>query len=1076
MKKVIVLFVIFSTLLVQAQQKSIIISGKVVTADKDEPLIGVTVKEKGGQSGTITDLEGNFIFKTYNREIQLVCSMIGYETELIKGAANLKTIVIRMKEKSNELDDVVVIGYGSSKKSDLTGSVSSIKSEQITERKTTSLEEVLSGRIAGVQVTSSGGEPGAGLTIRVRGNSSVNADNEPLYVIDGFPIETSQTMVSAYNGKGNQTIDPLSNINPNDIQSIEVLKDASATAIYGSRGANGVVLITTKSGTKSAPKISFNSYLGFSEVTKRIPVLDKMKYADYYTRSNTPGLNPAISIATPNPDPAYPGEMMGVPVDFTDSIGIDWQNDIYRRAFQQNYNVSISGGTDATKYFGAYSYSNQEGTIPNSDFKTSGLRLKLDQKINSVLSAGVSANYSTILQNGTISSDGISGNSGIFQQLLLYRPTYKLRTNLDDIDAFETVQSVNPILYLKNMVKRNGSNRFQFNGYLKFDFNKKLNLNITYNTFNTNAKTQEYYSSKLILANSTNGQVTNAFAGVTMWSEENILTYKNKFGEHSITAMGAISLQENTQQRTVTTGFDLSNELLREESLPFAKDIQPVINDVSKYTMMSYIGRLEYGYKNRYLFTSSIRADGSSKFTKGNKFSYFPSAAFAWRAGEEQFLKNLKVFDNLKFRISYGRTGNSSIPPYSTASQYGSVYYPVEINGVTTLQYGLAPSNIGNNYLKWETTDQFDGGLDISVFNGRVSLTIDGYLRNTKDLLLTKSISFVNGGEKSIQNFGSLQNKGLEFGLSTINISNKNFTWTTDFNISFNENKVLDLGEVDSYPVDAPLHTSVYFNEFILAKGHSIGTMYGYVKEGIYQYADFNEFYNPDGSFISDLAQQRKIYTLKKYNKQPFTLRSGEPKRWGTVPEPGFVKFRDLNFDGDITSDKDRTYIGRSAPIFYGGLTNKFTFAGFDLSIFMQFSYGNNLFNANQHMFVNWTAVKNTTVDYYNNEWIPTRPTNIYPNSFDNLGVTASSSMQVFDASYLRCKDITFGYTIPSTVVKKIKISKFRIYISGQNLFVLTKYPWSDPEITFKDPLAAGYDRFSYPRSSTLLAGISIIF
>jgi len=1076
MKKIILLFMLFLTVLVQAQQKSITIRGTIVTDDKDEPLIGVTVKEKGGQRGTITDLDGRFVLKTDNPDIQLICSMLGYENELIKGAANLKTIKVRLKEKTTELDDVVVIGYGTSKKSDLTGSVSSMKSEQIADRKTTSLEEILSGRIAGVQVTSSGGEPGAGLSIRIRGNSSVNADNEPLYVIDGFPIETSQTMVSAFNGKGNQTMDPLANINPNDIQSIEVLKDASSTAIYGSRGANGVVLITTKSGVKSAPKVSFNSYFGFSEVTKRIPVLDKMQYADYYTRSNTPGLNPDLSISIPHPDPAYPGEMMGVPVDFTDSVGRDWQSDIYRKALQQNYNVSISGGTDATKYFASYSYSGQEGTVPNSDFQTSGLRLKLDQKINSFISAGASANYSTTLQNGAISSDGLSGSSGIFQQILLYRPTYNLRNNLDDPDAFETVQSVNPYLYLQNMVKRNSSSRFQFNGYLKYQFNKNLNLNVTYNTFNTNAKTQEYYSSKLILANSNNGQVTNAFSAVTMWSEENILTYKNKFGDHSITAMGAFSLQGNTQVRTATTGIDLSNELLREESLPFAQDIQPVINDVTIYTMMSYIGRLEYGYKNRYLFTMSLRADGSSKFTAGNKFSYFPSTAFAWRAGEEQFLKNLNVFDNLKFRVSYGRTGNSSIPPYSTVAEYGSIYYPIVINGVTTLQYGLAPSNIGNNNLKWETTDQFDGGVDISVFNGKISLTIDGYLRHTKDLLLSKNISYINGGEKSVQNFGSLQNKGIEFGLSTINISNKKFTWTTDFNISFNENKVLDLGEVDSYPVDAPLHSSVYYNEFMLAKGHSIGAMYGYVKEGIYQYADFNEFYNSDGSYISDLAQQRKIYVLQKYNKQPFTLHDGASKRFGIIPEPGFVKFQDLNGDGDITTDQDRTYIGRSDPVFYGGLTNKITFAGFDLSVFLQFSYGNNLFNANQHIFINWTATKNTTVDYYNNEWISTRPTDVYPINIDNLGYNASSSMQVYDASYLRFKDITLGYTIPSTVIKKLKISKFRFYVSGQNLFVLTKYPWGDPEVTFRDPLTSGYDRFTYPRSTTILGGVSINF
>jgi len=1076
MKKIILLLMLISFIDAHSQQNSISITGTVVTDDKDEPIIGVTVKEKGGPRGTITDLDGRFELKTDNPDVQLLFSMVGYETVLIKAANNLKTIKIRMKEKVNELDDIVVIGYGTSKKSDLTGSVSSIKAEHIADRKTTSIEEILSGRVPGVQVTSSAGEPGAGLTIRIRGNSSVNADNEPLYVIDGFPIETSQSMVSAYNGKGNQTMDPLANINPNDIQSIEVLKDASSTAIYGSRGANGVVLITTKSGVKSAPKISFNSYIGYSQVNKKIAVLDKMQYVDYFTRSNTPGINSKLSLSLPNPDPAYPGEMMGVPVDFTDSVGQNWQNDIYRKALQQNYNLSISGGTDATKYFASYSYSGQEGTVPNSDFQTSGLRMKLDQKLNSIISAGLSANYSSTIQNGVISSDGLSGNSGIFQQLLVYRPTYNLRNNLDELDAFESVQSVNPNLYLKNMVKRNSSDRFQFNGYLKFEFNKHLNLNITYNGYNTNAKTQEYYSSKLILANSTNGQVTNAFADVKMWSQENVLTYKNKFGDHSITTMGAFSLQGNTQARTATTGFDLSSELLREESLSFAKEIQPVLNDVSIYTMMSYIGRMEYGYKNRYLFTASFRADGSSKFTTGNKFSYFPSGAFAWRAGEEEFIKNLNVFDNLKFRLSYGRTGNSSIPPYSTLAQYGSVYYPITINGSSTLQYGLAPSNIGNNNLKWETTDQFDGGIDISVLSGRISLTIDAYLKHTKDLLLSKNISYINGGEKSIQNFGSLQNQGLEFGLNTVNVTNKKFTWTSDFNISFNENKVLDLGEMDNYPVDAPLHSSVYYNEFMLAKGHSIGSMYGYVKEGIYQYADFKEFYQPDGTFISNLSDQRKIYALQKHNNQSFTLKEGVSKRFGAVPEPGFVKFKDLDGDGDVTNNSDRTYIGRSAPIFYGGFTNKITYAGFDLSVFLQFSYGNNLFNGNQHMFMNWTATKNTTVDYYNNEWISTRPTNIYPINTDNLGITASSSMEVYDASYLRLKDLTFGYTIPMALTQKFKISNFRIYVSGQNLYVLTKYPWGDPEVTFKDPLASGYDRFSYPRATTVLVGASLSF
>lgn len=1064
---------IFSFMSVNAQ---INIKGVVTSKENNKPLVGVTVLEKGTSKGTSTNTKGEFILSVKGPDSKVEFSMLGYMS-VVETVGNKTVLNIVMVEENINMEELVVVGYGTMRKSDITGSLSSIKQEDIIQSKTTSLDQMLAGRASGVLVTSSAGEPGAGLTMRIRGTSSLNANNEPLYVIDGFPIEKDETLVSAYRGLGNQTLDPLANMNPNDIASIEILKDASATAIYGSRGGNGVVLITTKSGGKSRPKVEFNTFIGASWIDKRIPMADKQEYVNFVARCAVPSTETESPFYTsvPHPDPAYPDELINIPRNYADSIGRNWQDEVFRTALQQNYDLSVSGGSENTKYFISYGYTSQEGTVPHSDFERTSFRVKLDQKINRYISVGASVTYSTMLQNGMISSGGQGANSGIFQQILMYRPTYQLRTIIDE-EEFDTTQSTNPLLYLDNMTRKNSSNRFQANTYADIKLHKNLNLRITYSALQNNAYTNEFFSKEILQGKSTDGKVTTANAQIKNWSQENILTYKLQKGHHNINLMGAISLQKNYRKSTAQTGIKLTNESLKGESIPFASELQPVTNDIITTTMLSYLGRLNYSYKDKYIFTASIRGDGSSKFTEGNKFAYFPSAAFAWYASQEPFLQRLNIFHTLKFRMSYGQAGNSSIPALSTLQQMSPVYYTID----NQLYTGFALGNLGNNLLTWETSEQVDFGVDMAFFKGRLSLAMDIYHKQTKNMLLQKEISYINGGNSAIMNFGKMRNQGLEIAISSVNISKKNFEWSTDLNMTFNRNKILDLGAMNRYPVDAPLHPSIYYNEFTLSVGQPVGTMYGYWYEGVYQYADFEEFYRPDGTFISDVAEQRKIYANIKNAGAGFTVREGVPTRFGVAPEPGFARFKDLDGDGDIsTGDEDKDYIGYSEPKVFGGISNRFRFWDLDLSLFFQYSIGNSLFNANNHALMNGAGgtPRNILKAYYEGEWLPDRPTNLYPTASDYVaGICATSSMNVYDASYLRLKDVTLGYTLPASFSQKLKLSSIRIYVSGQNLWTLTNYPWSDPEVVFRDPLASGYDRFTYPRSVVILGGLSITF
>ena len=1058
------LLAIFLLASLNIQAQSVTVTGKVTDSDGME-VIGANVLLKGSAGvGTITDLDGKYTIKVNNAAKDvLVFSYVGMQNQEVKVAGKTQ-INVTLKADAIQLDEVVAIGYGTSRRKDLTGSVVSVKSEDLLKTPTSDVTQALAGRVAGVQVMQSEGAPGAEISIRVRGGISITQSNEPLYIIDGFPTE-----------------DGLSTLDPGEIESIDILKDASSTAIYGARGANGVVVITTKSGTKNNSKVavSFDTYVGIKKVANKLDVLstEEFVYADYERR---------LKSAEENVSQAFIdkyGEFADIHSNYANRKGVDWQDTtLCRTAVTQNYRLNIAGGNNDFKYNLAYSYFKDQGVMVFSGNDKHNISFNFNHKANKRLTVSGRVNF----DQSKVYGSGTSENKDKFNALgmiIQYRPIGGL--NISDEEFFlgddmlmdeNGKEMQNPYVDAQYTTRNKEYRTFQANGGLTYKLMKNLtfrnNTGMRYQT----RRDELFYGERSLRAirSSINGSITNRETG--SFQTSNVLTYELKRKKHNFTAMlGQEFVSKWTRYFSANASNFPNDDIgLNDMSLGETPGI-PTSGVNFDDKLLSFFTRLNYNFKEKYLFTFSLRADGSSKFGANNKWGIFPSASAAWRLAEEDFIRNLDVFSDLKLRAGYGMSGNNRIDSYKSLAILEGVTYP---NGNGTSS-GYAPSQIPNPALRWESNNTFNLGLDMGFFNQRLTIAPEFYVNESTHLLLNSKLPLSSGYTTMMRNIGKTQNMGVDLTISSVNIQSKDFTWKTDLNLSHNKNKIKALAGEDSFLESASIGYDK-MNTHKIAVGSSIGQFYGYKTVGIYTVDDFE--LTPDGKAF-------------KMNGDKYVLKEGIPTVGDDV-RPGMWKFADIDDSGDIT-EKDMTVIGNSNPLFYGGFNNTFSYKGFDLSVFFTFSYGAEVFNA--------TKLTSTKVGRSNrnalavagsaNRWMTMNSEGKYIQNDPvalaqiNQGKTVAGyfdledgdkyihSWAVEDASFLRLSNVTLGYTFPKSIAKKLCISNLRIYATGSNLFCWTPYSGYDPEVsTTGSSLTPGVDFGAYPRSRSVVFGLNLTF
>ena len=1018
MKKVLLiccLIGLFTTGSIFGQQRTI--TGTVKDKFSGTTIPGATILEKGTSNGTTTDLDGKYSITISDKTKSLVFSFVGLKAmTLMIGESNV--LNASMEEENIGLEEVVVIGYGAVKKSDLTGSVSSVKMDKLEEIPANSFDKKIQGRMPGVRVTSLSSQPGGATSIRVRGGNSIMSGNEPLYIIDGVIVESQMNM----SWIGSPAENGLSSINPNDIESIEVLKDASATAIYGARGANGVVLITTKKGKVGNDNLSFSAYVGLQTHASEVNVMNASQFARLYDEAgynaNPDGYRPLY----PNPDSL--------------GAGTDWQNEIYRSAPIQNYTLTFTGGNEKTKYAISGDYFTQDGIIKGSDFQRISFRINFDRKVNKWLNIGTNLTFNNTVSN-TVPTDTPGGFfPGVVNTALTFSPVlpvYDEDGNYTLTDPNADAWLDNPVAVTNDVDAVSKINRLLGNVYAEFLFTKGLTFRSSVGA-DIYRHIQDMYTPRYVYSGSFNdGQARFATTDATTMLFDNTLTYTNTFNDlHTLTVVGGTSFQKvkNRSYIDISTGFP--NDILSYYGIENAENMPDIYTAFTESAIVSFYTRLNYNFKQRYLFTVTGRVDGSSRFGSNNRYAFFPSAAFAWRMAQEDFIKNLNVFSDLKFRVSYGYSGNERIGDYQYISTLGSTIYYFNNAYPAT---GFAPSNPGNANLGWETTTQFDVGLDFGFIDDRLTFTTDYYYKKTFDLLYWFNLPWSTGFNSYMKNIGTLQNQGFEFMVSSANFV-KEFKWNTDFNISFNKNKVLDLNGGELY-VNNDTYKLKIGNWAVIREGEEMGSFFGLQSDGIWQTED---------------ADEAAVYGA----------------------EPGDFKYIDQNQDGKIDAD-DRLIIGQALPDFHWGFNNTFSYKGFSLDIFFQGVHGNQILNSNRFELESGNGLSNAGVDMLD-RWTPENPSNIYPRANRAADYLHMSDRYLEDGSFVKMKTLTFGYDLPLKTVSRMNLNKLKFYFTVQNVFTITKYTGFDPEVSRfgQDNTRLGYDYGGYPSSRTYILGLML--
>ncbi len=995
----------------------------VVLDENKEPLPGVSVLLKGSSKGTSTDLDGKFSIEVPDSRSVLVFSFVGYQNEEVV-VGNSTRLEVSMKTDSKALDEVVVIGYGTVKKSDVTGAVSSLKPEEANKGANVSPDQLIQGRISGVQVSQTSGEPGGGMSIRIRGATSINASNEPLYVIDGFPIDNSTTLAASGSGitagiTGNvNPKNPLNSLNPNDIESIEILKDASSTAIYGARGANGVVLITTKKGSKGKAKLNYDLLTGIQFQPQGMDVLTTREFIDVtnYISQKQNG-----SVTFSEADIAAIG------------AGTDWQSLIFRPAPINSHNLSMSGKSGKTGYYVSMNYFDQVGVVKNSGMDRLGTRLNLTQEISDKFDIALNLNTTTI--NDRSNSDGINNNerSGPINSALAYDPTEQVYNEDGTFTQSANITVNNPVSLLEGVSIGSKTNRTFGNLILNYRITKSLSAKVNLGKDQTGVRRDIYNSTSTIFGKAANGIANITSLDLSNFLGEYTMNFNTTIGGNSFSALGGVTYQKFLSRSFSGEIQGFPSDNLGTDNLNFGDTNNDNLNsNASENTLLSYLSRVNYNIKEKYLLTASLRADGSSRFGANNKFGYFPSVAFAWRMSEDGILT--ETFSDLKFRVSWGLTGNQDIGNYNSISTLIPAT-PAVFNNTTSSS--IAPSRIPNPDLKWEVAEQYNAGIDFGILNGRISGSVDYFIKNTKDLLLNLPLPLSSGYSTILSNVGQMQNNGIEFMINSTNINSRNFKWVTSFNFASIKNKVTDLGELSSIRLG---NIEYVGNTAVIQPGQPVSSYFGYEIKGFFQ-------------------NEEEVKNSAQPNAQP-----------------GYPIFKDLNGDGRINPD-DQKILGNPFPRLTLGLRNNIEYKNFSLDFFFYGVFKQSLINVNviEAMYpINFR--RNRIAEIYLDRWTTENTDAAWPSGLNPsaYGGGMVNTLTVQDASYLRLKTLQLNYSVPVKNIKKV--NSLNISLTGQNLFTITNYLGWDPEASAFGRNNVRLDYNAYPITKSLQLGASIGF
>lgn len=996
-----------------------------VTDQTGQPLIGANVLAKEAPGiGTITDVDGNYRIQLPSNALTLVYSYTGYDSKEI--AVGNSTVINVTLSEGKLLDEVVVVGYGTATRKELTGSVAKIDGNAISRLTVTSLDQAMQGQAAGVQVTTASGTPGSTVNIKVRGNSSITSGSQPLYVIDGVPINQGDY---SQIGFGNQGTNALANLNPADIQSIEVLKDAAAAAIYGSRASNGVVLITTKRGSAGATKIGVSTSYGIQSVWRRIPSTTGPEYVALVQEMVKNRLGP-----TALPSNAGLGGLDNDPSTYPST---DWQSEIFRNAPMTQTDLSFSGGNERTKFFISGSYFKQDGTVKGSSFDRYSFRVNLDNLVSEKFKVGTSTNFSRSLSTRINNDNNIFGVLSTAVLLGSHIPVF----NADGTYGRDRNASIeNPVAAYREPTNDAFNNRLISSVYGEYTLAKGLNFRSSVSVDYIGFDEFRFSPTTTNAGAGTNGTAIKAASSDLNLVNENFFTYRTNFGAVNFDGLLGASFQKSTFNSFFGQGENFPGNTIK--TLNAASVKRDVTSNQSAWGLNSYFSRFNFSMSDKYFLSLSVRADGSSRFGANNRWGVFPAASAAWVVSDEDFFGKGSTLSNLKLRASWGLRGNQEIGNFASRGFISP--------GTNYLQRaGLAPTSLGNPDLTWEQREDIDLGLDIGLFNNNLNLIIDVFKGTTNELLLSRPLVGSSGFTGITENIGSVENRGIEVALNAVLIDKKDFNWNTTFNISFVDNKVLALAGT---PFAAGFASWV-------EEGYALGSFRGFKVERLFQTQDEIDALNAKAKEMT--GNPNAVYQT-------------------SLTRPGDIMFRDLNGDGVITT-ADQEILGHANPKFFGGITNNFTFKGFDLSFFFQYSYGNLIYNNTRAFSEGMNSIfgQSATVA---NRWTPENPTTDtnFPRAVfgDPNNNRRTSDRFLEDGSYLRLKNLTFGYNLPGSAAKKLGMNSLRLSVIGQNLLTFTGYKGFDPEVsTFTNSnTSPGTDFLTFPQARVISFKADVVF
>ena len=985
------------------------ITGTVTAKEDGSALPGVSIQVKGTKVGTQTGADGKFSIKVAQGQSALTFSFIGFVPKTVT-LGNGSNINVSLESDSKVLSEVVVVGYGTQSKKEITGSQSTVKAADIANAPILSPEQALQGRAPGVQVTQSSGTPGGGISVRVRGPSSIGASNQPLYIVDGVPINTgSYTQLAA----GGQLTNSLGDINPSDIESLEVLKDAAATAIYGSRASGGVVLITTKRGANQPTRLSFNSYYGVQEAQRLLPVITGQEYITLLNEAVANRYGAGLGYTA----------LTGLSQNPADYANTNWQKEIFETAVVKNYDLSIRGGTDKTKFSVSGSYFDQDGIVINTGYKRYSGRVNIDNKISDKFNVGISSSFSNATSNRVNNDNNIYG---VVSGSVLLGPHVPVK-NPNGTWGGDPLSSVdNPVASAYETTFTAVNNRLFANAFGEYKFNDNLKFKSSFGVDYVQSKDRRFYPTTVNAGRGSKGSGAEGYNQEMNIVNENILSFNKTFaGKHALNAVAGVTYQTSQYESIYAAATVFPGNDIRRISAGAVKT--DASSGGTSYGLVSYLARANYTFADKYIFQGSVRVDGSSRFGANNRYATFPAASVAWRASEENFLKNSKLISDLKFRASYGLTGNQEIGNFASLPLFGVGAY---------IQSGsLVPTQLGNPDLTWETAKSYNFGFDLGLFDNRLSFTVDGYRRNTEELLLSQPLVGASGFTGIQKNIGAVKNEGLELGLNAVIVNSKNFKWDASFNYTKNKNEVSTL--FGGIPFASGFASWV-------EQGQPLGAFRGYIVDRLFQSA-------------ADVA--------------------GSPLHSSST-RAGDIKFKDLNGDNVINA-LDQQIMGQGLPTFFGGLTNNMKYKNFDVSFFFQFSGGNQIYNNTRAFSEGMNSLFGQT-DAVLNRWTPTNTNTMVPRAIygDTPNNRRTSTRWLEDGDFIRLKNANIGYTFSPSLVKRLKLNSLRMYVAGQNLWTKTKYQGLDPEVsTFSDTnTAPGTDFLTFPQARTYTFGINVGF